>query len=159
MAKKKQDEVINIPGVFADRLAEKTMEFEGVKFHIRAIPSLLSTYISGQSTKDDGGTHYGVRGVEYIRFGLVDIEGVPVEKTTFRVMGKAYEVIPDETLDKINPAILSTLFLEIFKLTHLTESERVKLDFTTPSDDGTLPAGSPADAEVGQTTDAPVAEG
>ena len=106
----------------------------------------------------NGETHFGIRGVQYIRFGLIDIEGAPIEKTTIRLMDRAFEVIADSTLDKISPAVLGTVFSEIMRLTHLTEEERTKLDFTQPSDDEKSDAGNLADAEAVPTTDAPAVE-
>jgi len=140
-------EITKSNGAFSYRLTTKEVTIEGTVFTVKAIPSLLATYIQGQATNDDGTMHRGVQMVEYLRFGLANVSGSTFRPMKRKVMGMSFDVCPDDILGQIPPNAQTILFSETLFITHLSEDERKKLDFTTPSDNTEgSPVTSPADA-------------
>lgn len=135
------------------RPAPRTAGIQGVKFDIRPLPNIVQTHITGGMINIDGSIDLGFRMIEYIRFGVTkvcDTEGVVIKtfkhdeddedekpKNIFRtekVMGRPYEALSLDFVDtELPPDVLDTLFHWIYGLTHLSEEEIEKLDFTIPS--------------------------
>lgn len=134
-------EVTATAGLFKSRLANKVIEREGTSFTLQALPSLLASYIIGAAQDENGKQNQGIFRTHYLRHGikgianLKDEDGhlVQFDMDTVRILDRDYQAIPWRILDGLMPSLLGDLFLEIFWLTHLTEAEREKLDFTTPS--------------------------
>lgn len=130
------------PGLFTSRLKSKEVVHSGVMFKLQALPALLSNYLIGDSTKPDGVVNRGLLIAQYLKFGIVDIQlltdekGKPIEfkPNQVRIMEHDYDVAPTWILNGIHPDVLTSLYLDIDRLTHLTEVERRKLDFTSPSE-------------------------
>ena len=59
----------------------------------------------------------------------VDVNPVRFGHKSEKLMG-----VPEDVLTRINPDIYSLLFYEIISLTHLSEGDKEKLDFTTASE-------------------------
>ena len=135
------------PGLFTSRLVGKPVEHQGVTFHIRPLPALVVTYIRGQASGIDGLTESGILMAMYVRYGIESIDGLtdengksveitPVDVNPVRFGHKSEKLmgVPEDILTRINPDIYSLLFYEIIALTHISDADNEKLDFTTASE-------------------------
>jgi hypothetical protein len=152
------------PGLFTSRLSGKVVDCDGVSFYIRALPSLVVTYIRGQASTLEGNIQTGIVNTMYVRFGIENIvgltdeagEAVPVilediNPIKFGADSPTLMGISEDVLNRIKPDWYTLLFYEIVTLTHMMPGgkekptpehpdgkdklgEKEKLDFTGASD-------------------------
>lgn len=131
------DTILKDSGLFPARLS-KVATVHGIKFHIRPLPGLVDTYITGKIIKIDGRIDLALRKIEHIRYGITkvcDKEGKEVEDIfeTTEIMEREYKVLTLDFIDEDLPMeVMDILYLWISSLTHLSNKEIEKLDFTFP---------------------------
>ena len=145
--KKTVEEVAKVkPGLFKSRLAEKTVEYEGVTFHLRTLPALLVTHIRGAAVESVS-TSEGVFRSQYVRYGVADIKGLtdengePVEFELYDANPIKFDsdspkimCVPEHILNGIHANWHTAIFWEVLGLTHLGDAGKKDSTSTTASD-------------------------
>jgi len=147
MAKSKkieQDTIQNAIGPFSNRMKSKEVKLGDTVFVLEALKASLVSYIGNESMKVQDGRYRQDQHILrflYIRFGIKDIvnahdiDGAKLEfeKEKCTIDGIDYETYGNDMIDALPPEVTTMLFVEIEALTHLTDGEIKKLNFTMPS--------------------------
>ena len=136
-----QKKVIETRLSFASRLAGEKFSFNGVTYHMEALPALLAQYVEGEAARRDGSINHGIITAGYARFGISAIEGlkdedgeeVEYEPELFHLLSESFAVVPMRIINGLPPAILTNLANVAINLTHLSPQEKKKADFTGAS--------------------------
>ena len=125
-------------GIFCSRLEEIEVGFAGVQFEIRSLTSNLAVFALARATDDKGDVNIGELFYWYFKLGVAGWSGmtdqdgkeVKFETTETLIMGRRYEVPKNKLLDGLPAKLIMVLGGEVQRISRLSGSDLIKLDFT-----------------------------
>ena len=134
MSKNKQtlSEIKDATPVLRDRLNTERYEVGRVTFVLRALPGILETYVLADANRDNAGAV-----VNYLRFGIVDIEGlcdadglkVEIPFDTVTIAGAEYAALGWRILKGLDSKTLNDVVERIVELSERSSNEKRAQDF------------------------------
>lgn len=133
----KASELGAITPPFADRLAGKRLELDGIGYLIKPLHQVVDTYIQGASLDEAGDFDYGLRVLNTIAFGVVECDGLELTWRGVSLLGKVFQRLTADSFALIKPAHVGAIYAAIIELSNFAEDEQRRLDFTGPGDGNT----------------------
>jgi len=130
MADKTLDEIAGIENVHADRMTGVRARIEGtdIVFHLRPLTVGMVAFATS------GGSNLANAGTVMVRLAIEKVEGLEAEFEKVTIGSRQYRCVTEEWCEGLVGGIIPSLVDAVRRISHLTEEERIKLDFTSASE-------------------------